>query len=44
MGTIKFNKEYIFHPDEIKNLKIGEGFYISKDNGQKIRIKIHKPF
>ena len=44
MGTLKFTKEYIFHPDDIKNLNLGEGFYISKDNGQKIKIKIHKPF
>jgi len=42
-GTIKFNQEYIFHPQEIKDLKIGEGFYISKDNGDKLKIKILKP-
>jgi Type IV secretory pathway, VirD4 components len=43
-GTVKFNKEYIFHPDEIKSLKTGEAFYISKDYDIKIKVKIHKPF
>jgi Type IV secretory pathway, VirD4 components len=44
VGTIKFNRSYIFHPDEIKNLKTGEAFYISKDTGLKQKIKVHKPF
>ena len=43
-GTVKFNKEYIFHPDEIKNLKLGEAFFVSKDHDLKIRIKVNKPF
>jgi Type IV secretory pathway, VirD4 components len=43
-GTIKFNKEYIFHPDEIKSLKTGEAFYISKDKNTKLKININKPF
>lgn len=31
MGTVKRNKEFIVHPDEIKqNLKIGEAFYVTK--------------
>ena len=43
-GTIKFNKQYIFHPDEIKNLKQGEAFFVSKDSDVKMEIKINKPF
>ena len=43
-GTIKFNKQYVFHPDEIKNLKLGEAFFVSKDYGIKLKIKINKPF
>lgn len=43
-GTLKFNKQYIYHPDEIKNLKTGEAFYISKDNGEKTHLLINKPF
>lgn len=42
-GTMKFNKEYIYHPDEIKNLKVGEAFFISKDTGDKHKIKVNKP-
>jgi type IV secretory pathway TraG/TraD family ATPase VirD4 len=43
-GTVKFNKQYIFHPDEIKNLKQGEAFLVSKDNGTKVPVKVNKPF
>ncbi len=31
MGTLKYNKEFIVHPDAIKQeLRTGEAFYISK--------------
>jgi hypothetical protein len=31
MGSIRINKEFIIHPDEIKkNLRVGESFYINK--------------
>lgn len=43
-SSLKFTKSYIFHPDEIKNLKLGEAFFICKDNGVKIKIKTNKPF
>lgn len=43
-GTLKFTQEFIFHPNDIKNLKTGEGFFVSKDTGQKVKIKINKPF
>jgi len=42
-GTIKFNKEYIYHPDEIKNLRVGEAFFVSKDTGEKYKIIVNKP-
>lgn len=43
-GSLRKTREFIFHPDEIKNLGIGEAFVISKDNGFKYKVRIHKPF
>mgnify|MGYP000740954304 CR=1 FL=1 len=43
-GSMRPTLEYIVHPNQIKNLKMGEGFYISKDTQQIEKIKIHKPF
>lgn len=43
-GSAKRVREFIFHPDEIKALKTGEAFYISRDNNTYIKVKINKPF
>jgi type IV secretory pathway TraG/TraD family ATPase VirD4 len=43
-GTATRTKEYIFHPDEIKNLKTGNAFLVSKDYGFRRKIVIRKPF
>jgi type IV secretory pathway TraG/TraD family ATPase VirD4 len=44
-GSARMVKEFIFHPDEIKNLNRGECFYIRKgDDGIKEKIFVHKPF
>lgn len=43
MGTVRRNREFIVHPDQIKQeLKVGEAFFVSKVNGfewGKIRVK-----
>ncbi len=43
MGSVKFDKEFIIHPETIKQkLKTGEAFYVSKVNdflGDKVKIK-----
>ena len=44
MGTMKFTREYIFHPDTIKYLRRGEAIFVSKDTGEKTKLNIHKPF
>ena len=43
-GSMRPTLEYIVHPNEIKNLKKGEAFFVSKDTQQIEKIKIHKPF
>ena len=43
-GSATRTKEYIFHPDEIKNLKTGNAFLVSKDYAFKRKIKVRKPF
>lgn len=44
LGSARRVREFLFHPDEIKNLKTGHGFLVSKDNNFKSKIIINKPF
>lgn len=43
MGSVKVNKEYIVHPDAIKQgLGVGEAFYVTKVGGfgvDKVRVR-----
>ena len=43
-GSARHVREYLYHPDEIKTLKIGQGIYLSRDTNHHSRIKIYKPF
>lgn len=43
-GSARRVREFIIHPDNIKSLKTGEGFYISRDYGVVEKLKINKPF
>ncbi|WP_286154733.1 type IV secretory system conjugative DNA transfer family protein [Thomasclavelia cocleata] len=43
LGTAKIVKEFLYHPDIIKNLKTGEAIYMSKDLNIHYQIKVHKP-
>lgn len=43
-GSARPTREYIYHPDEIKTLQMGEALYISKDENNYYKIKVHKPF
>ncbi len=40
-GSARRIREFIVHPDNIKRLKVGEGFFISRDNNicEKVKIK-----
>jgi len=42
-GSARLVREYKYHPDEIKNLKTGEAFYLSKDENISTKIKVNKP-
>ena len=44
LGSAKPIREFIYHPDEIKTLKIGKGFYLSKDLSMHCRLSVNKPF
>ena len=44
LGSARRTREYIYHPDEIKNLPVGAGYFVSKDNNFKTKIIINKPF
>lgn len=43
-GSARRVREFIIHPDEIKNMNIGDGIYISRDYGVVEKLKINKPF
>lgn len=44
LGSARRGREFIYHPDEIKSLKSGQGIYLSKDLNFHSRVAIHKPF
>jgi type IV secretory pathway TraG/TraD family ATPase VirD4 len=43
-GSARQVREFIFHPDEIKQLKTGSAFFVSKDMGEHSKIRVKKPF
>lgn len=43
LGSARLTREYLYHPDIIKNLKMGEAIYISKDKNVHYKIKVNKP-
>lgn len=43
-GSARRVREFIFHPDDIKSLKTGSAFFVSKDTGEHSKINVRKPF
>ena len=43
-GSARRTREFIVHPDEIKNLAIGDGYFISRDFAVVEKIRVNKPF
>ena len=43
-GSVKPVREYIYHPDEIKRLRTGKGFFLSRDLDTHCKVNIYKPF
>jgi len=43
-GSLRKERQFLFHPDDIKRLKTGEAFYMSKDNGEHSKIQVRKGF
>jgi len=43
-GSARRVREFLYHPDDIKNFKTGNGIYVSKDEGKHSKIIINKPF
>jgi DNA helicase HerA-like ATPase len=44
LGSAKLVREYIYHPDDIKALKTGKAFFLSRDTGKHCKLDILKPF
>lgn len=44
LGSARKVREFIYHPDDIKQLRTGEAFYISKDERKYVKLHINKPF
>ena len=43
LGSMRNTREFLYHPDDIKNLKTGEAIFVSKDNGYNSKVIINKP-
>jgi type IV secretory pathway TraG/TraD family ATPase VirD4 len=44
LGSMKSTREYLYHPDDIKNFAMGNAIFISKDNNFKSRLTVYKCF
>ena len=44
LGSARRVREYLYHPDDIKNLQTGKGIFLSKDSNYHSDIVINKPF
>ena len=44
LGSARLVRQYIYHPDDIKALKTGKAFFLSRDTGQHCKVDILKPF
>ena len=43
-GSARLVREYLYHPDDIKTLQTGKGFYLSRDTNFHSRISVNKEF
>ena len=43
-GSAKRVREFLYHPDDIKTLKTGQGIFMSKDINYHAKIAVNKPF
>ena len=44
LGSLRRTREYIYHPDDIKQLRLGNAIYLSREDGFHAKVKINKPF
>ena len=44
LGSLRRTREYIYHPDDIKLLALGNAIFLSREDGFHSKVKIHKPF
>ena len=44
LGSARRVREFLYHPDDIKALKTGKGFYLSRDSNVHCPVTINKPF
>jgi len=43
-GSARRVREFLYHPDDIKTLQTGKGFYLSRDINYNSRVNVNKPF
>ena len=44
LGSLRKTREYIYHPDDIKQLQTGTAIFLSRDKMTHSKIKVNKPF
>jgi len=43
-GSARSVREFLYHPDDIKSMQVGQGIFLSRDTNSNMKIQIHKPF
>ena len=43
-GSARRVREYLYHPDDIKTLQTGKGFYLSRDSNYNSKLDVNKDF
>lgn len=44
LGSARNVREFLYHPDDIKQLKVGHGIFLSRDENFHSKLNIQKPF
>ncbi len=44
LGSARRTREFIYHPDDIKNLSVGKGIFMTKDFNYHCKLTVNKPF
>ncbi|MCL2592147.1 MAG: type IV secretion system DNA-binding domain-containing protein [Defluviitaleaceae bacterium] len=44
LGSLRKTREFIYHPDDIKTLRLGKAIFLSRDTAEHTKVNVIKPF